>query len=78
MVNYERGILDLLFKDLKVGKHPHLFLPYIPKEKVDCINIIMREGGDIRSFAGGMASQYPITFDHATIDFLRGQSFVNR
>ena len=41
-----------------------------------CINIVMREGGDIRSFTGGMASQDPVALDCATIDFCEGNHLL--
>lgn len=76
IVKYERDILDLLFKGSRVGKHPYLFLPFIPLEKMVYINIVMRKGSEIRSFYDGMVSQYPVTFNQATIDFCEGNQLL--
>ena len=58
-----------------VARHANAALTVLEKEVV-CVNIIVRDDGEDRSFAGAMVSLDPVAVDCATIDFCESKQLL--
>jgi uncharacterized Fe-S center protein len=58
-----------------VARHANGVLTVLEKEVV-CVNIIVRDDGDERSFAGAMVSLDPVAVDCASIDFCESKQLL--